>query len=105
MSKCPKCFEDVQRLEKGYKYFTADITSQEDPYSAGLGFCVKMDKGDFIGRSALEKINREGIIQRLSTMVLEGECGNFSSTQRRLWLHDQTEHRTRLLANSIGNTR
>jgi 4-methylaminobutanoate oxidase (formaldehyde-forming) len=64
---------DSLRLEKGYKYFTSDITSQEDPYSAGLGFCVKMDKGDFIGRSALEKINREGIIQRLSTMVLEGD--------------------------------
>jgi 4-methylaminobutanoate oxidase (formaldehyde-forming) len=64
---------DSLRLEKGYKYFTADITSQEDPYSAGLGFCVKMGKGDFIGRSALEKIKREGNIQRLCTMVLEGD--------------------------------
>ena len=28
---------DSLRLEKGYKYFTADVTPMEDPYSAGLG--------------------------------------------------------------------
>jgi glycine cleavage system aminomethyltransferase T len=62
---------DSLRLEKGYKYFTADITSQEDPFSAGLGFCVKMDKGDFIGRSALEKIRQDGIQRRFHTLVLD----------------------------------
>jgi 4-methylaminobutanoate oxidase (formaldehyde-forming) len=64
---------DSLRIEKGYKYFTADITSQENPYSAGLGFCVRMDKGDFIGREALETIQRDGISQRMCTIELAGD--------------------------------
>jgi 4-methylaminobutanoate oxidase (formaldehyde-forming) len=37
------------RLEKGYRYFSADVTMLENPYEAGLGFCVRLKKGDFIG--------------------------------------------------------
>ncbi len=44
---------DSLRLEKGYRVWGADITPDVDPYQAGLGFCVKLDKGDFIGRAAL----------------------------------------------------
>ncbi|MBE0409189.1 MAG: FAD-dependent oxidoreductase [Anaerolineales bacterium] len=64
---------DSLRLEKGYRYFSADVTPLEDPYSAGLGFCVKLDKGDFIGREALIAIKESGLKQKLSTLVLEGE--------------------------------
>lgn len=41
------------RLEKGYRSFGADLTTEHEPYQAGLGFAVKLDKGDFIGREAL----------------------------------------------------
>ena len=41
------------RLEKGYRSFGADMTFEHEPYQAGLGFAVKLDKGDFIGREAL----------------------------------------------------
>jgi glycine cleavage system aminomethyltransferase T len=41
------------RLEKGYRSFGIDMTFEHDPYEAGLGFAVKMDKGDFLGRAAL----------------------------------------------------
>ncbi|MEW6285672.1 MAG: FAD-dependent oxidoreductase [Chloroflexota bacterium] len=61
---------DPLRLEKGYKYFTADITPSETPYEAGLGFCVDLDKGDFIGREALLKQKAEGIKRKLCTLVL-----------------------------------
>ena len=44
---------DSLRLEKGYRVWGADINSETDPYQAGLGFCVKLDKGEFIGRRAL----------------------------------------------------
>ncbi len=45
---------DTLRLEKGYRVWAADITPDETPYEAGLGFCVKLDKdGGFIGRDAL----------------------------------------------------
>ena len=43
------------RLEKGYRSFGADMTYEHDPYEAGLGFAVKLDKGDFIGREALRR--------------------------------------------------
>ncbi len=44
---------DSLRLEKGYRVWGADITPDENPYEAGLGFAVKLDKGDFLGREAL----------------------------------------------------
>ena len=43
---------DSLRLEKGYRVWGADITSETDPYSAGLGFAVRDDK-EFAGRDAL----------------------------------------------------
>jgi 4-methylaminobutanoate oxidase (formaldehyde-forming) len=44
---------DSLRLEKGYRVWGADITSEETPFAAGLGFAVKLDKGAFLGRAAL----------------------------------------------------
>ena len=44
---------DALRLEKGYRAWASDLTSETTPYEAGLGFAVKPDKGDFIGRTAL----------------------------------------------------
>jgi 4-methylaminobutanoate oxidase (formaldehyde-forming) len=41
------------RLEKGYRVWGSDVTSIDTPFEAGLGFAVRMDKGDFIGRDAL----------------------------------------------------
>jgi 4-methylaminobutanoate oxidase (formaldehyde-forming) len=61
---------DPLRLEKGYRYFTADITPMETPYEAGLGFCVHLDKGNFIGRGALVKQKAEGVKRKLCTLVL-----------------------------------
>ena len=44
---------DSLRLEKGYRVWGADITPEDTPYEAGLGFAVKPDKGPFVGREAL----------------------------------------------------
>ena len=44
---------DSLRLEKGYRLWGNDIHTEYDPYEAGLGFAVKLRKGDFIGRDAL----------------------------------------------------
>jgi 4-methylaminobutanoate oxidase (formaldehyde-forming) len=44
---------DSLRLEKGYRVWGADITPEDTPYEAGVGFAVKLDKGDFVGRDAL----------------------------------------------------
>ena len=45
---------DALRLEKGYRAWASDLNAETTPYEAGLGFAVKRDKGEFIGRGALE---------------------------------------------------
>jgi glycine cleavage system T protein len=58
---------DALRVEKGYRVWGADITPEDSPYEAGLGFAVKPDKGvDFIGRDAL----RPDPDRRLACLVL-----------------------------------
>jgi dimethylglycine dehydrogenase len=58
------------RLEKGY-VLAPDICGEETPFQAGLEFFVKMDKGDFIGRAALEEHKTRGAPTRLVTLVVE----------------------------------
>jgi len=64
---------DSLRLEKGYRYYTADVTQLETPYEGGLGFCVDLGKGEFIGREALAKQKQEGINRKLCTLALDGD--------------------------------
>ena len=44
---------DSLRLEKGYRLWGADIHSEYNPFEAGLGWAVRLNKGDFLGRAAL----------------------------------------------------
>jgi 4-methylaminobutanoate oxidase (formaldehyde-forming) len=62
---------DSLRLEKGYRYWSADISAEHNPLDAGLGFAVKLDKGPFIGREALLQVKQEGLRRRLSCLVLD----------------------------------
>jgi glycine cleavage system aminomethyltransferase T len=62
---------DSLRLEKGYRYWSADITPAENPYEAGLGFCVRMGKGDFIGREALSRVEAQGVTRQLATVTID----------------------------------
>jgi glycine cleavage system aminomethyltransferase T len=61
---------DSLRLEKGYRYWSSDLTPAENPYEAGLGFCVRLQKGDFIGREALLRVKAAGIQRKLCTITL-----------------------------------
>jgi len=63
---------DTLRLEKGYRVWAADITPDETPFQAGLGFCVKLDKdGGFIGSGALAGAAEPGAeAQRLVCITL-----------------------------------
>ncbi len=76
---------DSLRLEKAYRYWTADITPGDNPYEAGLGFCVHLNKGDgstgspqdFIGREALMKMvgangNSPLLTRKLCTLTMDG---------------------------------
>jgi 4-methylaminobutanoate oxidase (formaldehyde-forming) len=57
---------DSLRLEKGYRVWAADITPDETPHEAGLGFCVRDDK-TFIGSDALRGMP---VRKRLRCLVL-----------------------------------
>ena len=61
---------DSLRLEKGYRYWSAEVTPEHTPLEAGLGFCVRLDKGDFIGREALVKQKAEGLSTKLVCLTL-----------------------------------
>ena len=51
---------DSLRLEKGYRLWGNDIHTEYNPYEAGIGFAVRMRKGDFIGRDALREARASG---------------------------------------------
>jgi len=58
------------RMEKGYVYWSGDISPDYTPYEAGLGFRVHLkSKGDFIGRAALEAQKAQGVSRRLCTFA------------------------------------
>lgn len=61
---------DTLRLEKGYRYWSGEISPDYTPYEAGMGFAVKLDKVDFIGKDALLKQKKEGIKQKLCCITL-----------------------------------
>jgi glycine cleavage system T protein len=61
---------DSLRLEKGYRYWSAELTPERTPWEAGLGFCVKLDKGEFIGREALVRQKAEGVAEKLVCLTL-----------------------------------
>ena len=59
------------RLEKGYRSWGTDMTTEHDPFEAGLGFAVRMDKGDFVGRNALAARSQATTGPRLTCLTLE----------------------------------
>jgi 4-methylaminobutanoate oxidase (formaldehyde-forming) len=64
---------DTLRLEKGYRYWSAEITPDYSPLEAGLGFAVEFEKGDFIGREALLKQKETGVKQKLCCITLKDD--------------------------------
>jgi 4-methylaminobutanoate oxidase (formaldehyde-forming) len=61
---------DTLRLEKGYRYWSGEISPDYTPYEAGMGFFVKLDKGDFNGREALITQKQEGLKRKLCCITL-----------------------------------
>ena len=60
------------RMEKSYRHWGHDITDEDSPLEAGLGFAVAFDKpGGFIGRDALLKKKEAGLARRLVSFALE----------------------------------
>jgi glycine cleavage system aminomethyltransferase T len=45
--------------------------AEHNPYEAGLGFTVKLDKGEFLGRAALAQAREQGLARKLCCMVFD----------------------------------
>ncbi len=56
---------DTLRLEAGYCLYDHELNEQTNPLEAGLGWTVKLNKGDFIGHDALLKVKEEGLKRKL----------------------------------------
>lgn len=62
---------DSLRVEKGYRVWGLDITPEDNPYEAGLGFAVALDKASgFVGQDALREVKARGVDRRLRTLTL-----------------------------------
>ncbi|MFQ5943323.1 MAG: FAD-dependent oxidoreductase [Anaerolineales bacterium] len=84
---------DSLRLEKGYRHWGTDITPDDTPYEAGLGFAVKLDKGEFIGREALIRQKDAGLTRKLVMFTLD--------EQEPLLYHDEPIYRDGELVSSV----
>jgi 4-methylaminobutanoate oxidase (formaldehyde-forming) len=68
---CGMHMMDSCRLEKGFRHFGHDITSEDHVMEAGLGFAVKKDKPNFIGREAVLDKAEKGLDMRLLQFKLK----------------------------------
>jgi dimethylglycine oxidase len=59
------------RLEKGYRSWGTDMTTEHDPFEAGLGFAVRLERTDFIGRDALEHRGPGALTRRLCCLITD----------------------------------
>jgi dimethylglycine oxidase len=60
------------RLEKGYRAWGHDMTTEHNPYEAGVGFAVrKQKKDDFVGRQAVVGISDDTVSRRLSCLTID----------------------------------
>ncbi|HEX6200193.1 MAG TPA: glycine cleavage system aminomethyltransferase GcvT [Thermoanaerobaculia bacterium] len=63
---------DTLRLEAGMALYGHEIDRETTPWEANLGWTIKMDKGDFVGRSALAARKEAGVERRLVGFEVEG---------------------------------
>jgi aminomethyltransferase len=62
---------DTLRLEMGFALYGNDITKDTHPLEARMGWLTKLDKGDFVGRNALQKAKEEGLQRKLMGFTID----------------------------------
>ncbi|MEM7535816.1 MAG: FAD-dependent oxidoreductase [Chloroflexota bacterium] len=64
------------RLEKCYRAWKGDLSTEFTPLETGLERFVDLNKGDFLGRDALVKQQAEGLTKRFVAMIVENEIAS-----------------------------
>ena len=73
---------DIRRIEAGILNLGADMTYQDNPYEVGLGWLVDLEKdADFVGKSALRRIQEEGPQRKLVGLEIDGKPIEFNVTK------------------------
>jgi aminomethyltransferase len=73
MIPCGLGARDTLRLEAGMPLYGNELDLETNPFEAGLGRVVKLDKqDDFVGRAALERVARDGPTKLLVGLVIKG---------------------------------
>ena len=62
---------DTLRLEMGFALYGNDITADTHPLEARMGWLTKMDKEDFVGKEALEKVKENGLTRKLMGLQID----------------------------------
>ena len=66
-----RCAFNALRLEKGYRSWGIDMTTEHDPYEAGLGFAIKAHKEGYVGSVALEGRSVATATKRLRCLTID----------------------------------
>ena len=62
---------DALRIEAGRRAWGAELGPDDTPWEAGLGHAVKLDKAEFIGRTALQRQRAQGLVKRLLVFTFD----------------------------------
>ncbi len=62
---------DTLRLEVCYSLYGNEIGEDSNPFAANLGWVVKLKKGDYLGREAIEKMKKTPLKERITGLVLD----------------------------------
>jgi aminomethyltransferase len=72
IAPCGLGCRDTLRLEAGMPLYGHEMDENTDPFTAGLGFGVKLQAGDFVGKDALVRLKQQPPIYKRIGLVLEG---------------------------------
>ena len=70
IAPCGLGARDSLRLEMAYRLYGSDMDDSTTPLEAGLGWVVKLDKGEFVGRDALLRQKAAGVARKLVGFAL-----------------------------------
>lgn len=59
------------RIEKGYRSWGTDMTTEHDPFEAGLGFAVRAQKQGYVGHAALQGKSDDTVSRRLACVTID----------------------------------
>ncbi|MFK7901253.1 MAG: FAD-dependent oxidoreductase [Nitratireductor sp.] len=76
------------RLEKGYRTWKGDLSTDYTILEGGLDRFLRLEKEDFVGKAAIEKQKQEGVKKQFVTLLVEG-CEYDAPNMSTLWANDE----------------